>query len=613
MSTQAQASSLKEVLDKAERLNLASHPIWLKLLHYGRNGRQSVVLTDSFFLSPNGRSDPEAELIATINAYFTLWGENPNEHARCRFPARYYWLSHQLPLPNYNLRETHCQKLEKWALFDSVNSISVLLVSGYLGNPASTFGHAFLKFNTDSIDDQVGLFDLTLNYGAVVPENENTLLYVARGLFGGYKAGFSDKYFYTQDLVYSRTEFRDIWDYKLALTDYQRTLLILHIWEIAGNKFKYYFLDKNCVYRLAELLELVIEEDLLSNGRFWYLPVELFYHLKDVDKARRKSFGANLIQSVRFIPSTQRVLYHQLKLLTPDELKVFNAIIQAGGHSISSHLAKFTSDRQIIILDSLLAYQQYRLIAEEPNPSSERRKFKDQILLVRLQLPACSKPSLEIKELLSPADSTRPMEFGVSVASEDSGRPFLRLNWAPFKQEKVGKSSLEGNELVVFDLAVGFFGDEHKVFLDKLDLLRILNLNTLPVSVVDESQWSWQLRIGSNRIKDNEKYSYDGVVSFGLGRAKKWNEAITSCGMVDFAAHTISPLVRLRPHLGLKFDLREMQTWLYFGAESVNYDAEFREAWGGKLQYQLNDRYAVHVELSNENATRVSFGVSSYW
>ncbi|MFH1318958.1 MAG: DUF4105 domain-containing protein, partial [Candidatus Omnitrophota bacterium] len=247
VNTPAQASSLEEVLDIAERYGLANHPTWLKLLHYERGSKQSVVLTESFFLSPNGRSDPKAELIAIINAYFTPWGDNSDEHARCRFPARYYWLSQQLPLPNYNLREANCRSLEKWALLDSVKSVSMLLVSGYLGNPASTFGHGFLKLNTDSIDDQVGLFDLTLNYGALVPENENTLFYIIRGLSGGYEAGFSDKYFYTQDLVYSHTEFRDIWDYKLELTDYERTLLILHIWEIVGSKFTYYFLDKNCV------------------------------------------------------------------------------------------------------------------------------------------------------------------------------------------------------------------------------------------------------------------------------------------------------------------------------------------------------------------------------
>mgnify|MGYP001612193450 FL=1 len=613
LGTHAQASSLTEVLDTAERLDLASHPTWLKLLHYERAGKQSVVLTDSFFLSPNGKDDPRAELTSTINAYFLSWGENVNEHARCRFPARYFWLSQQLQLPDYNLREPKCERLENWALFDSVNSISLLLVSGYFGNPASTFGHALLKLNTDSVDDQSGLFDLTVGYGALVPENEYILRYVARGLGGGYKAGFSDKYFYTQDLVYSRTEFRDIWDYRLELTDYERTLLILHIWEILGNKFTYYFLDKNCAYRLAELADLVIEEDLLDNGHFWYLPVELFHRLNDIDMDRQKSSGRKLIQSIRFVPSSQRKFYHQLKLLTPDELKAFNVILREGINSMSIHLAKFTNDRQILVLDALLAYQQYRLIAEEPEPSRNRREVKDQILLARLQLPSYLPPPLKIPELPSPAKGSRPMEFGVSIAGDTNEEPFLRLTWSPFKQELVGQNSLEGDELVVFDLAVGLLEDGHKAFVDKFDLIRILDLNTLSVQAEDESQLSWQLRVGTTRIERNGEDYYDGILSFGAGKAWKWNEIITGYGMVDLAAHSLSPFVRVRPHLGLKFDLGELRTWLYFGAESVSYKAEFFEIWGGKMQYQLNDRYAIHFELSNENATRASAGLNWYW
>lgn len=610
---QAQAASQKEILQTAKQRGLARHPTWLKLLHYERDGKRSVVLTDNFFLSPKGRTDPEAELTATIHAYFFPWDENADAQPRCRFPARYYWLSRQLPLPHYDVREESCQSLEKWALFDTVKSISLHLVSGYLGNPASTFGHAFLKLNTDSMDDQSGLFDMTLNYGALVPENEYILRYVARGLFGGYEAGFSDKYFYTQDLVYSRTEFRDIWDYRLILTDYERTLLILHIWEIVGKKFTYYFLDKNCAYRLAELLELVIEEDLLSHGRFWYLPVELFHRLNDMDNARQKSHGIKRVQSVRFIPSNQRILYHQLKMLTPDELGIFNAIVREGIDSLSTHLPQLSMDRQMVVLDSLLAYQQYKLISEEPNPPRQRREAKDKILLTRLGLPARFMPPLEIPELPSPAEGSRPMALGVGTALDVNDGSFLQLSWSPYKQELVGKNSLEGDELTVLDFTVGISQEGDKVFVDQFDLIRVLNLNTLSVALVDENPWSWQLRVGMDRIEENGKDRYDGVIRFGPGYAQKLKETVLGYGMVDLAGHAQSPFVRLRPHLGLKFDWGATQAWIYSGAESVDYKGAFRYVGGGKIQFPLTDRAAVHVEFSNEKATRASLGLIWFW
>lgn len=42
------------------------------------------------------------------------------------------------------------------------------------------------------------------------------------------------------------------------------------------------------------------------------------------------------------------------------------------------------------------------------------------------------------------------------------------MTWSPFKQELVGQNSLEGDELVVFDLAVGLLEDGHKAFVDSL-------------------------------------------------------------------------------------------------------------------------------------------------
>ena len=85
LGSQAQASPLAEALNTAERLDLASHPTWLKLLHYECDSKQSAVLTDSFFLSTNGRGNPSEELTATINAYFSPWTEDINEHAQRPF------------------------------------------------------------------------------------------------------------------------------------------------------------------------------------------------------------------------------------------------------------------------------------------------------------------------------------------------------------------------------------------------------------------------------------------------------------------------------------------------------------------------------------------------
>ncbi len=609
ITTPSAATPSQEIFKQVSHQNLQHHRTWLKLLHFQKGLLQSDILDDNFFLVSEGRVDPAKELKATVDAYFAPWELDANEHPRCKYPARYFWLSKQVSLPGYRLRDERCESLEKWALFDNVESVSLLLVSGFLGNPASTFGHSILKFNIDSPDDQLGLFDLTLSYGAMVPPKENALRYVIRGLFGGYQAGFSDKYFYTQDMVYTRREFRDIWDYRLNLSDNERTLLILHIWEIIGKKFDYYFLEKNCAYKLAELLEMVTEETFLDQKRFWYLPEDMFHRLKDIDQ-HKSGPSKRLIKSVTYLPSSQRKLFNQLKLLGEDELKLFNRIVKEGLNVATLDFKDMEVDRKILILDSLLAYLHYRLIAQGEEASRHLKEKKNQVLRARLKLPAQKRMVPPVEELSSPADGSRPMEIQMAVGVDTEDDAFMRLSWSPFKKEIIGRNSLLGDELVVFDLSVGLLESGRTVFIDEFDLIKISHLSTWGLKMPDERLWSWQMRIGMDRVESGEKYRYDGIMSYAPGYAWQLRKDTYIYAFLEGSLHTLDPFVRLKPHLGFKFDVGSLKSLITFGVETESYDGEFSEVWGAKLQYPLADRTSLDIEVTNEKATKAVLGLN---
>ena len=189
------------------------------------------------------------------------------------------------------------------------------------------------------------------------------------------------------------------------------------------------------------------------------------------------------------------------------------------------------------------------------------------------------------------------MEFGLNFVNSTSN--FLRLNWSPFKKDLIGSNSLEGDELVILDLKIDI--DKDKLFLNTVDLIRVMNLNTLPVKIEKENQLSWKLRFGIDRVANK----YDGVASFGTGYAWQWKKNIISYGMVDFTAHTLSPIIRLYPNFGLRFDLGKTKTWLYIGIESGTNDTK----WGGKMQYQFNKQYAFYATFDEYT----SVGLKWYW
>src|SRR5690554_7727503 len=95
--------------------NLHEHPVWLTLGHYHQDtlgsGFTSQADHPAFFLSESGKTSPEAELQATLEAIRQPGGGD--DHARCRFPARDAWLREQLDLPNTPVRsEEHTSELQ---------------------------------------------------------------------------------------------------------------------------------------------------------------------------------------------------------------------------------------------------------------------------------------------------------------------------------------------------------------------------------------------------------------------------------------------------------------------------------------------------------------------
>src|SRR5471030_298485 len=81
--------------------HIAEEKAWRALIHYRHSwvGRDWISEADAapFFLAPDGKHDPHAELVADVRALLLDSVSGPS--TRCRFPARYVWLSKRLSVP----------------------------------------------------------------------------------------------------------------------------------------------------------------------------------------------------------------------------------------------------------------------------------------------------------------------------------------------------------------------------------------------------------------------------------------------------------------------------------------------------------------------------------
>jgi hypothetical protein len=103
---------------------------------------------------------------------------------------------------------------------------------------------------------------------------------------------------------------------------------------------------------------------------------------------------------------------------------------------------------------------------------------------------------------------------------------------------------------------------------------------------------------------------YDGVPSFGAGKAWQFHPRAIGYVMMDIAGHTTEDYARLRPHVGARLDFGKTKAWMYTGIESSIYEPDLKQVWGGKVQRTLSDTWSLDFEAADERATRFTFGAT---
>lgn len=354
---------------------IAQSKEWQRHLHYKSNlfrGRRSGVDSKGFFFSSEGEKDPLKELEADIAAFEKGGGEygKLKQPIDCAFPARKEFLERvlQRKFP----ASPKCEKLEEfWQKLDPAG-VALVYSTAYPNNPASMFGHSFIKIlgrkNTNQKGEQLGLLDWSFNYAAQVPPDENSFAFAYFGLTGGYPGQFSIIPYYAKINEYVYTEGRDIWEYELNLSPEEIRRLIYAIWELETNAhFDYFFADENCSYQLLTMLEIAKPEWDLSGYFIHVIPGESI-------KWVAKTPGA--VKNLQFRPSTERKLRAMGEAMSKEEGR---ALEQARNG------ANNLSDLSALALESFLLLSQVDKKNKGDQWSQEDEKRYKEALKIKAQ------------------------------------------------------------------------------------------------------------------------------------------------------------------------------------------------------------------------------------
>ncbi len=281
---------------------------------------------DTSFLADTGKDDPAAELDATLRGAFGARSATADEvrdgaqPAFCRFPARIAWLKNALDFDPTRLAVEPCPKFEQYWERMAPESATLVFSSYYLNNPASAFGHTFLRIHKHQpmvSRDQRELLDYGVDYAAQA-DTSNPVLYAFKGLTGLFKGLFNLYPYFYKVREYNDYESRDLWEYDLDLTQSEVVMLAAHLYELGSTYFDYYYLDENCSYHVLGAIEAAAPR------------LHLLDHIKvpvvPADTVKALYANPGLVKDVRYRPSAMTIFNARASKLTTAQLDVLERL-----------------------------------------------------------------------------------------------------------------------------------------------------------------------------------------------------------------------------------------------------------------------------------------------
>ncbi|HAA39677.1 MAG TPA: hypothetical protein DCE36_06295 [Pseudomonas sp.] len=471
-------------LDDQRLQQLANDPFWLSLGHYeaGKvSGWRSYVSEKKFFLAADGAHHPDAELKATVEALYApaSLGE---KHAQCVYPARTRWLKDQLHLTD--LPAVDCKEFKQWFKDVAPHSAVMIFPAAYLNSPSSMFGHTLLRIDqADVQSNKTALLSYAINFGAYIEGSDNSILYAWKGLMGGYPGLFALVPYQEKLSEYRSLENRDLWEYRLNLTQVETERMVEHVWELKQIQFDYFFFDENCSYRLLELLQ-VARPGLRLTEQFplTAIPTDTVKAVKD----------AGLVEKIDYRPSRERELLERAKPLDSDEQQWVLKVSDDQQQLQAPAFKALPRDRQALIIDAAYRLGRYRANGLERDTARSQRSFE--LLRAINQNPA---PDLAITPPGLPENGheSRTWQAGIGTRGDKAfGEYGLRMAYHDLNDNAEGFPL--GAQIEILQMKLRQYEGNHWQ-LQQLDLATIRSLTPRNALL---QPWSWQVTGGLERV-----------------------------------------------------------------------------------------------------------------
>jgi hypothetical protein len=588
---------------------LANDKLWLKLLHYNESTQKSYITSKSFFLTKNSSFTPKKELVATVDALYSPLqnGQPASTHAQCMFPARLIFLKKNIKRAYVNLLpQITCNDYDTWKTEKNTTSISIIFASGYMSNPASMYGHLLLKLNQDKTSQ---LLNYSFNYGAIVPRQENPILYVMKGILGGYDAGYSDQQFYRHHHNYSDIELRDMWEYELNISSADIDLVVAHLWELLGKKFTYYFIDENCAFHIAKLLELITDKPIINNKSLWVIPSSV---ARGISKAKYKQQA--LLKDINFVPSSENILHQYIQKLNQQQRYITHQIIQKNfDFTIDGYLKLPRQDKKII---ADILFQYLEVIKQKDIEKNSIAILRKRLISERLKLSPGKvfTPSATTNKS-PPHQGMKPSKFSLGYYNSNKKNHYVstgfRMTYYDVLSSSVARNPFSNLEMLDFELLTN--NEQVKVL--KFDIIDIKSLYKENTPWLEKNDAAWTISTGYQQ-------HYNNCLNCGIYYLKgEWGKSSLINNWLAFALIGGKAFVGDESNLDISLRLGLITPSFYKlkakleiqQATTANFNTLYKMQFTAAINYHIAKNWELRLQAEKKETTTFALKLNYFW
>jgi hypothetical protein len=305
--------------------------------------------------------------------------------------------------------------------------------------------------------------------------DKNGILYAFKGIFGLYEGHFSLLPYYQKVKQYGDIDHRDMWEYRLNLTEDEIYLMMLHLWELQGIYSDYFFFDENCAYTLLFLLDAARPSLKLTDGLgSWVMPVDTI----------RLMEKKNLIEEVIFRPSKSTKIKHLISSAGEKEQDVALQIYDGTVRSDDVLKQNFTKAEKARVLDLVMEYSQYKYSRQE----LEKEKYSNVFLSASKTRSKIKNNESYLKDIrvpFRPEKGHKPNRLGMGLGVlnsrdrryDDEFFQEIRIRPAYHDLLSNDRGYVKGAQINFMDLVLRYFSSEKRLRLEKLDILNIVSIS----------------------------------------------------------------------------------------------------------------------------------------